>query len=43
MLRKKRNANRVCIYLSPKILEATPNKYYPIIKILGDSIKENLM
>ena len=43
MLRKKRNANIVCIYLSPKILEATPNKYYPIIKILGDSIKENLM
>ncbi len=43
MLRKKRNANIICIYLSPKILEAPNNKYYPIIKILGDSIKENLM
>ncbi|MCH2022189.1 MAG: ion transporter [Saprospiraceae bacterium] len=42
MLRKERNANIICIYLSPNILEAPANQYYPIIKILGDSIRENL-
>lgn len=43
MLRKERNANIVCIYLSPKILEATAKNYYPIIKILGENIKQHLL
>ena len=33
----------LCIYLSPKILEAEPGDYYSIIKILGDNIKEHII
>jgi voltage-gated potassium channel len=43
LLRKEKNANIICIYLSPKILEAEPGDYYSIIKILGDNIKEHLI
>ena len=43
LLRKEKNANIICIYLSPKILEANAKEYYPIIKILGDNIKEHLI
>lgn len=42
-LRNKKNVNVVCIYLSPKILEANNEVYYTIIKTLGDSIKKNLL
>ena len=42
-LRKERNANVVCIYLSPLILESEPQEYYSIIKILGDGIKNHLV
>ena len=42
-LRNEKNVNVVCIYLSPIILESNPEKYYSIIKILGDSIKKNLL
>ena len=38
-LRNEKNVNVVCIYLSPKILEANNEVYYSIIKTLGDSIK----
>mgnify|MGYP000454046487 CR=1 FL=1 len=43
LLHKEKNANIICIYLSPKILEAEPGDYYSIIKILGDNIKEHLI
>ena len=43
LLRKEKNANIICIYLSPKILEARSKEYYSIIKILGDNIKEHLI
>lgn len=43
MLRKERNANIILIYLSPNILKAVSKNYYPIIKILGDNIKEHLI
>ena len=43
LLRKEKNANIICIYLSPKILEARSKEYYSIIKILGDNIKEHLL
>ena len=42
-LRKEKDANIVCIYLSPLILESEPQEYYSIIKILGQSIKDNLL
>lgn len=43
MLRKDKEANLIQIYLSPKILESEAKDYYPIIKILGDNIKEHLL
>jgi voltage-gated potassium channel len=42
-LRNKKNANIVCIYLSPNILKSKSQEYYSIIKILGQSIKDNLL
>jgi len=42
-LRNKKNANIVCIYLSPNILKSKSQEYYSIIKILGESIKDNLL
>ena len=42
-LRNEKDANIVCIYLSPLILESEPQEYYSIIKILGQSIKDNLL
>lgn len=43
LLREKKNANVVLIYVSPNILKAPPAEYYPLIKILGDNIKEHLL
>lgn len=43
LLHKEKNANIICIYLSPNILEAKSGNYYSLIKILGDGIKEHLM
>ena len=43
MLKREKNANIICIYLSPKILEAPNEKYYSIIKILGDNINNHLI
>ena len=42
-LQKEKDANIVCIYLSPLILESEPQEYYSIIEILGQSIKDNLL
>ncbi|MDC0230721.1 ion transporter [Aureispira] len=42
MLRNERDADIVLVYLSPNVLKADSKDYYPIIKILGDSIKEKL-
>ena len=42
-LRKEKDANIVCIYLSPLILESEPQEYYSIIEILGQSINDNLL
>lgn len=43
MLREKKKANIVLIYVSPDFLKAHPREYYPIIKILGDNIKKHLI
>lgn len=42
-LRKEKNANIICIYLSPLILQSKSTDYYSIIRILGESIKDNLL
>ena len=43
LLRDKKKANIVLVYVSPNILKAPAQEYYPIIKIIGDNIKENLI
>ena len=43
LLRNKKKANIVLVYVSPNILKAPADEYYPIIKIIGDNIKENLI
>jgi len=43
LLREKKKANIILVYVSPNILKAKPAEYYPIIKILGDNIKEHLL
>lgn len=43
LLRNKKKANIVLVYVSPNILKAPAGEYYPIIKIIGDNIKENLI
>lgn len=43
LLRDKKKANIVLVYVSPNILKAPAEEYYPIIKIIGDNIKENLI
>tara|TARA_Y100000385_G_C13099948_1_gene643864 strand:+ start:145 stop:1803 length:1659 start_codon:yes stop_codon:yes gene_type:complete len=42
MLRENMKANVVLIYVSTEILKSKANFYYPVIKILGDNIKEHL-
>ena len=42
-LRKEKNANVICIYVSVKILTAKSSEYYSIIKILGDGINNHLL
>ena len=43
MVHKQRSANIIYIYLSKEIINSEPDYYYPIIKILGDNIKEHLL
>ena len=43
MLKREKNANIICIYVSPKVLESHAEIYYPIIKILGDNINSHLI
>jgi len=43
LLREKKKANIILVYVSPNILKAKPTEYYPIIKILGNNIKEHLL
>ena len=43
MVHKKKNANIIYIYISKEVINSEPDYYYPIIKILGDNIKEHLI
>jgi len=43
MVYKKKNANIIYIYISKEVINSEPDYYYPIIKILGDNIKEHLI
>ena len=43
MLLEKKNVQNIQIYVSTEVLGAEPEYYYPIIKILGDNIKEHLI
>ena len=43
LLRNKKKANIILVYISPNILKSKPAEYYPIIKIFGDNIKEHLL
>ena len=40
MIHEKRNAEVVYIYVSKEIINSEPDYYYPIIKVLGDCIKD---
>ncbi len=39
MLREKKKANIILIYVSPDFLKASPREYYPIIEIIGRNLK----
>ncbi|MDC0643961.1 ion transporter [Crocinitomicaceae bacterium] len=39
MLRKKKKANVILVYVSPNFLKAHPRDYYPIIEIIGKNLK----
>ena len=39
MLREKKKANIVLIYVSPNFLKAHPREYYPLIEIIGKNLK----
>ena len=43
MLVRKKKVQNIQIYVSTEVLGAEPEYYYPIIKILGDNIKEHLI
>ena len=43
MLRKNRNANILGIYITAKMLNSKADTYLPLIKCLGDSIKNELI
>ena len=39
MLREKKKANIILIYVSPNFLKAHPSEYYPLIEIIGKNLK----
>lgn len=39
MLREKKKANIILVYISPDFLKAHPKDYYPIIEIIGKNLK----
>ena len=39
LLKEKKKANIILIYVSPLILKAPPVEYYPIIEIIGKNLK----
>ena len=43
MLKRERNANIICIYITAKLLTSKADVYYPTIKCIGDSIRNTLI
>ena len=40
LLREKKKANIILIYVSPNFLKASPREYYPIIEIIGKNLNK---
>ena len=43
MLKREKNANILCIYVTAKLLNSKANVYYPTVKCIGDAIKSKLI
>ena len=43
MIKREKNANILCIYVTAKLLNSKANVYYPTIKCIGDAIKSKLI
>ena len=43
MLKREKNANVLCIYVTAKLLNSKANVYYPTIQCIGDAIKSKLI
>lgn len=43
MLKREKNANILCVYITAKLLNSKANVYFPTIKCIGDAIKNQLL
>lgn len=43
MLKREKNANILCVYVTAKLLNSKANVYYPTIECIGDAIKKKLL